>query len=187
MDDNYRAVIPEEALLKRRITIYTDTPSEIRLAVEAYNERMNNCKVALKEVAIYKNVISTSTSLLWIVLMALGLMHNFFQYTIMGLLLSPMGFWNAPICIGVLLAFFAAYIHFGILKEDLRIVTFASAALIIVQWFSVFIVAMNFLFYYLYHRVDGPLQEEDAYPTFIPIMIRYESCKKPHYGEMPDC
>lgn len=42
MEDNYRAVIPEEALLKRKITIYADTPSEIKLAVEAYNKQMND-------------------------------------------------------------------------------------------------------------------------------------------------
>lgn len=188
MDDDYKSVIPRGVLVKGRITIYADTPSETRLAVEAYNRRVNDCKVALQQVAVYKNVIQTITPMVSIAFMLLGLMHTIlypiFRGTIIDVISEPVGFWNAPVCMAALIALLAVCVHFGIMKNNLRMVTLASAALIIVHWYSVAIVALNFLCYHLYNRVDAPLQKEEGYPAFIPIRIHYESCKEPHCGEM---
>ncbi len=169
-------MIPEENLKSGEITIYIDTPPETEAEVAAYNKHMKECKRALEKLKPYKDGILIIFAVCWVFSMVVGhfgipfltyITHTFYS------------FWNERVCVLTLLILAAIYVFFGFIRDEIKIITFAATAFIIVNWYSVIFIAAIFVLYVIYNHKITSLRQEKEFPVFSPIVVRYEKSHMP--------
>lgn len=171
-------MIPEENIKSGEITIYIDTPPETEAEVSAYNEHMKACKKALEKAKVYKDGILKIFAVCWVFSMVIGAFGIPFLTYVSKVFYN---FWDYRICMMTLLILAAIYVFFGFVRDEIKVVTFAGTAFIIVNLYSVLFIAGILLLYVIYNHKIAPLMQEKEYPVFSLLVVRYEKTPMPRF------